>query len=327
MISVGGCTRRTRRARWRWGAAVLSGLGVFAACGPRPVEGLATQNAGTTPFLDMYGESDLRGVCDDQYCNDLCTVDTEDRLAAALVETGADIVMLQEIWDQSRCGEGEWPEEAWGEPFACSAGEAHQLQRVLPETHRFACAEGGRDTLTCAAFHEEVLQPTSPGGSAVTCEDRDCSAALQGVETSCTGDAALAILHGEVRGGPVALASIHLQSGVLSEDASCRAAQLEDLGAALSTLPQDTRLYLAGDFNFDPSVSDGADTDALTALVEDLGLTRHSPNAVTHSIVEWEIDLLFTRGWDSATTATCEVRFVDENQDPPMIDHGLLHCR
>jgi hypothetical protein len=60
--------------------------------GLRPVSGLATQNAGTTPFLDALGSSAFREICEAWYDNNLCVDPIERALAQRLAADRPDVV-------------------------------------------------------------------------------------------------------------------------------------------------------------------------------------------------------------------------------------------
>lgn len=314
----------------RCGLAGLAAL--LALCGPGCTPGLeallrlANQNAGTTPFLDMLGESDLREPCDDWYCNDLCTSETEATLAGQVEATAPDVMMLEEVWDMSRCGDPDRPPEFQEPPYACSAGEGHQLTRVLPEGYSFACVHGERDSTTCIAFREAVFEPLSPSGEPADCDGRDCSALITDLESECEREGATAFLRGTTHLGPTTLAVAHLFVDFSAEDELCRAQQLSVLQEALVALPSDEVLVLAGDFNLDPLRWEGEDVDTLNELVEALDLERLPDDTISHLILDITIDLLFTRGWPGEDEARCELTFLDEGAVEPMLDHAFVAC-
>lgn len=61
-----------------------------------PVLSLATQNCGTTPGMVILAPSPLRLPCSTWYCNDLCTLDSEAVIAAAVDARRPDVLMLEE---------------------------------------------------------------------------------------------------------------------------------------------------------------------------------------------------------------------------------------
>jgi len=290
-----------------------------------PLTSVATQNAGTTRFLDFLAASPLRPLCTEWYGNNLCTVDSEAALAAALAEARPDVLMLQEVWDQRGCGADGRPAEADAEPFSCSAGDAHQLERVLPADYRWACATGYPDN--CVAFVPSALSPERDGSPAA-CAGRDCSVAVHDVQAGCSRDGRIAWLEGRTAEGPAALVVVHTLAGPPGgEDEACRAQQLDAAREALAALPPETLLLMAGDFNFDPAGSDGPDAAALAALREELGLARLPDDGPTHRMLGTDLDLVLARGWPAGAGATCRVGFVDEGAEVPMFDHALVDCR
>ncbi len=297
-------------------------LVVGCAPGLEPLTRLANQNAGTTPFLDMLGESDLREPCDDWYCNDLCTVDTEATIAAQVEATAPDVIMFEEVWDMTRCGDPDRPAEYQVAPYACSAGDGHQLTRVLPEGYSFACVHGERDSTACVAFRDAVFQPLSPAD----CSGRDCSALITDLESECEHEGVTAFLRGTTELGPTTLAIAHLFIDFSGADELCRVQQLSVLEEALAALPADEVLVLAGDFNLDPLRWEGEDVDTLNGMVEDLGLRRLPDDTISHLILDITIDLLFVRGWPGQDEATCELTFLDEGAAEPMLDHAFVIC-
>ena len=302
----------------------LGGLG----CSPslEPVLRLANQNAGTTPFLDLLGESELREPCDDWYCNDLCTTSTEARIAGQVEASAPDVMMLEEVWDMTRCSDPDRPPEMNEPPYACSGGDGHQLTRVLPDDYSFACVHGERDSSACIAFRSAVFEPLSPEGEPDPCGGRDCSALITDLESECEQEGVMAFLRGTTQHGPTTLALAHLFLDFSADDEVCRAQQLSALQAALTALPEDELLILAGDFNLDPLRWEGEDVDALEELIDVLDLQRLPDDTISHLILDITIDLLFTRGWPGEDDARCELTFLDETSPEPMLDHAFVAC-
>lgn len=137
----------------------------------------------------------------------------------------------------------------------------------------------------------------------------------------------MSYLRGRTDQGPSTLVVMHLYVDLTEEDDDCRAAQIQATQEALGALPTDEGIVMAGDFNLDPDQWEGPDVDSLHAMVDDLGLERIETGGPTHMLLDVTIDLLFSRGWTGAETAECEVTFLDEGSDEPMIDHALVSCR
>lgn len=136
----------------------------------------------------------------------------------------------------------------------------------------------------------------------------------------------MATLRGLSAAGPTTLVVVHLWAAA-SGAAPCRALQLEALRRALAALPDEEHLILAGDFNLDPVRWTGPDVDALSDLITSLGLSRLPTPARTNQIVDAGIDLILTRGWAEPAGMACDVTFLDEQAEVPMIDHGWVECR
>ena len=99
------------------------------------------------------------------------------------------------------------------------------------------------------------------------------------------------------------------------------------LTAALDGLSPGTLVIMAGDFNFDPALSDGPDSVALGEMIDALDLQRLPNSEPTHGLLGFNLDLLYTRNWPPADTATCQVRFLDADSEVPMLDHASVVCR
>ena len=269
----------------------------------------------------------MREPCDDWYCNDLCSVESEAVIAVAVAERRPDVMMFEEVWDQRRCAEPGRPAEYQLAPYACSAGDGHQLLRILPDGYSFGCVHGDRDTTTCVAFRDAVFQPAPPAGSDAVCDGRDCSALMTDLESECENEGAMAYFRGRSATGPTTLVVMHLYVDFSGPDKDCRAAQLQATQAALAGLPLSETIIMAGDFNLDPDLWEGPDVDALAAMVEVLGLERLAIPGPTHMFLEITIDLGFVRGWIEADDVSCETIFLDGNAEIPMIDHAFVDCR
>jgi hypothetical protein len=291
-----------------------------------PVLSLATLNCGTTPGMVILAPSPLRIPCSTWYCNDLCTLDSEAVIAAAIDAQRPDVLMLEEVWDQRRCQEADRPPEIQAAPYACAAGDEHQLTRLLPQGYSYACVHGDRDTTTCVAFRDAVFEPRDPAGAATPCAGRDCSALMEGLGSDYEHEGTMATLRGLSAAGPTTLGVVHLWAAA-SGAAPCRALQIEALGRALGALPKDEILILAGDFNLDPIRWTGPDVDALSDLATALGFTPLPTPARTNQVVDAGIDLILTRGWADPAEVVCDVTFLDAQAEVPMIDHGWVGCR
>jgi len=315
----------------------LVGLGALSACADEdaatpapqdlsePLAAVATQNAGTTRLLDMRVVSELRPICTDAYDNNLCTLDSEALLAALIDAERPDVLFLQEMWDQRRCGEEARAAEVDAAPFACGAGGGSQTARVLPDGYRWACAEGYPDN--CIAFRPAVFVPVGADGVAADCPDGDCSAAMRSVGSECARIGRIAWLPGATTEGPATLVVVHTNAGPFDGDKACRGLQLEALGDALAAEVELGELIMAGDFNFDPQTAEGPDVEALAALMERFGLVRLPDDGPTHRILNGDLDLVLTDvgGWGDGRT--CSVTFADEGAAVPMFDHAFVSCR
>jgi len=296
---------------------------LLAACPPSEPEPLvlATQNAGTTTWLDLVATEpppEARQVCADWYDNNLCRVDSEAHLATALDEEAPDLILLQEVWDQSGCAEPTRPDEVDLDPYACSAGSGPQLERVLHEDHDWACAAGYPDN--CVAFRRDLFEPDTP------CDGRDCSAQMVSNPSPCGPDGRIAWLPGSTEAGAAIAVVVHASAGVGGESTACRADQLRSATAALASEPPETRLFVAGDFNFDPTLVEGDDATALTEMIHTLDLVPLVVDAPTHRISLVQLDHVLVRA-PELDRARCTTRFVDDGEQVTLFDHALVTCR
>ncbi len=314
-------------------AAVL-GLAGLAGCddpadsaAPPALTSLSTQNAGTTTWLSYVADAPdeaLRQDCSDWYHNNLCLLESEQQLAAALASDLADLVFLQEMWDQTGCEEEGRPAEVNQEPYVCAAGQAPQPERVLPSGYAWACAAGYPDN--CLLFREGLLELQAPAGTEAACQGSDCSSFLVSNPASCGDDGRIAYLLAESASGPLAVVVVHANAGVLTDDLTCRAQQLQAIEQVLQALPGETSIAMAGDFNLDPALYEGEDAQALQAMVSSLGLQRWEPETYTHRISQTSLDLVWVRGAALPAQASCAVRFADDGADYVMFDHGMVSC-
>ncbi len=272
---------------------------------PLPQVSIVTQNAGTTPSLDLLEESEHRVVCEEWYENNLCLLESEQHLAAALAEDLPDIAFLQEIWHDEWCQADDRPDEIQAAPYAC--GEpGDPLDRVLPGGHRVACATDYPDN--CIAWDPAVFTPDDEG--------------VVDLDTECSRPGRAATLAGELLGQPAVLTVVHTGAGIDPDDFACRVEQLQSIQAALEALPADTLLLLGGDVNHDPTwLSD--DAVAFAELLEAAGLTRLEDDGPTMRLVGYDLDVVAVRGVDGGD---CTVRFADEGVSPAMFDHALVSC-
>ncbi len=288
---------------------------------------LATQNAGTTTWLDLVADSPSEAVrenCSSYYSNNLCWLESEGYLLAAVEDDGPDLVFLQEMWDMPGCHEVERPDEVNQAPYACG-GSGSQLERVLPEGYDYACAAGYPDN--CIAFRQGTMELRSPEGTQASCDGRDCSDFLVSNPADCGGDGRIAWMSADTEAGALALVVVHAAAGAVAEDLECRAAQLQSIQAVLEALPEDTSIAMAGDFNLDPEIYEGVDAQTFAELQESLGLTRLEADQATHLISHVSLDHLLIRGPVVAGDLSCKVRFLDEGQQDTMFDHGFVSCR
>jgi len=276
-----------------------------AAASPPQVR-VATQNAGTSPELDWLEESALRSTCEGWYENNLCLLESEAHLAAALAADLPEVIFLQEIWHSMWCLEGDRPPEVQAEPFAC-AGQGEPLDRFLPAGYEVACAAGYPDN--CVAWDPAAFTPDAAG--------------VVDLEAPCSRAGRIATLAGHLGGAPAVLAVVHTGAGVGPEDFACRAEEIATLQVALEGVDPAAALIVGGDFNHDPEwVSE--DAEALAALLDATGMDRLEDDGPTLRLAGIDLDLVLTRGVDAGA---CAVRFVDEGANPIMFDHGLVSCR
>ena len=301
-------------------------LDILGRCAARPAAAapslvVATQNAGTTPFMDLLVPSPLRETCESWYDNNLCTLASEAHLGEALVELQPDLLFLQEVWEQGGCADPDRPGEVNDAPFACGAGAGSQLGRVLPAgDYRWACADGYPDN--CVAFRAGALEPA--GGA---CLARDCSAAMVSVEAACGEPGRIAYLRGDTAEGPLTAVVVHTHAGIDAADAQCRRDQLDALRQVLvGEVPAGERVVVAGDFNLDPSEHTGVDVDAFVALLDAVGLAALASAGPSHRILGQTLDLVLVRGFAAAQGEPCAVALVDEGDPLPMFDHALVWC-
>ncbi len=282
---------------------------------------LATQNVGTTTWLDLVAGSpseDVRQVCSDWYDNNLCLGETETLVAEAIAQDTLGLIFLQEVWEQARCEGEERSEEVNGEPYACAQGEDPQPERLLGDDWQWGCAEGYPDN--CVAVHRELAEL---GG----CDGRDCSALVLSNPAACGADGRIASIEIETEAGALVAVVVHANAGVEEDDVACRAEQLASIQAVLEAYPSDTSIAMAGDFNLDPDYYEGADAVAFEALRQALGLSWLPSDGETHRISHVRLDHVLVRGTAVASDLACEVRFLDEGRENVMLDHGWVACR
>jgi len=294
-------------------------------------QSLATLNAGTHPLLDLIEPSPVRDVCDTWYGNDLCTMDAEELVKEAIASEMPDIILFQEIWDQTLCDGPAGQSPPADPPFVCSAGDAHQLVRVLPEDYDFACGTdkpGSRDALSCIAFKRAVFTPQGPQGVDSGCTNRDCSSLLEILETECDSEwGKIILLRGRTGSGPVVLVSVHLFLDFSLSALMCQAEQVRLLSDTLDGFSGDTLVIVGGDFNLDlrlPLLG----AAALAEMQAEQGLDLLGRTEPTNQVIPClRLDMIFTREWEGAADATCQVSFLNPDEGPPMVDHGLVMCR
>ena len=283
------------------------------------VQSLATQNTGTSTSLSVVSDSpdeDVRAEAEAWYGNNLCRLGTEAILRDTIVAEEPDLLFLEETWYQPNCDAEGRPPEMAQDPWVCSAGDGWQLERLLPAEWSWACAAGYPDN--CLAF--------APGLAPATgCDGRDCSALMVSNPAACGPDGRIAYLELDTAAGPLVAVVVHTSAGITLDDMDCRAAQLESIQAVLATLPAETSIAMAGDFNLDTDLFDGADAQAYAELIAALGLTELEQSEETHRVSHLRIDHLLVRGPAVAQPA-CTVRFLDAEADEQMMDHGWVGC-
>jgi hypothetical protein len=290
--------------------------------GPSPViTGLATQNAGTTTYLDLVADSpseEVREVCSSWYDNNLCLSVTEDLVTAAVATELPDLLFLQEVWDQRSCDDDDRPGDANEAPYACSLGSEAQPGRLLPGDWWWGCAQGYPDN--CIAFPPSLATP-------VGCTGQDCSVLVEDLDAACGSPGRIASWELETAAGPLLAVVVHTNAGAFEDDLACRAQQLEALQARLEALPAETSIAVAGDFNLDPALYEGADAEAFEVLVSATGLTRLGGYEQSHRISHVMLDHVLVRGAVVDVAASCEARYLDEGESDVMLDHAWVGCR
>lgn len=261
---------------------------------------VSTQNAGTTPYLDLIEESSLREICEADYENNLCTLNAEAVLAAALADDPPDVLFLQEVWHPEWCEGLEG--EATMEPYAC-AGEGHPLDRVLPSDMKWRCSPAYPDN--CIATSERFEDDTWT----------DLGAA-------CNGTGRAAALTGTLDGEPTTLVVVHTNAGFAQEDVDCRVEEFADIEAYLAGSAD--VLILGGDVNHDPEV-EREDSAAFAQMLETAGMSRLEDDGPTARLLDQDLDVVATR--HVLPFGLCSVSFVDAGTSPLMFDHALLTCR
>ena len=259
-----------------------------------------SQNAGTTPLLDLIEPSELRSTCEEFYENNLCTLDAEALLATALAADPPTVLFLQEVWHSEWCDEVEG--DALDDPFAC-AEPGHPLDRVLPEGMSWQCSPAYPDN--CIAT-DDRFEPDTWTDLGAECSAPGRAGALSG------------ILDGE----PTTLVVVHTNAGFDQDSVDCR---VEELAAIEEHLAQvDGVILFGGDVNHDPEV-DREDSDAFARLLATTGLVRVEDDGPTGRLLQQDLDVVATR--NALPYGECAVRFVDAGTSPLMFDHGLLTCR
>ena len=288
---------------------------------PAAVQSIATQNAGTTTYLDLVADSpseDVREICSDWYGNNLCVEVTEVQLEAAVVDDAPDLLFLQEMWDQAGCDDDDRPGDANEAPFVCSLGSASQLERVLPADWFWGCAGGYPDN--CIAFPPTTATPSG-------CDRQDCSSLVVSNPADCGDEGRIAYWAIDTAAGPLVAVVVHTNAGAFEDDAACRVAQLESIAEVLAALPADTSIAMAGDFNLDPDLYESADAAAFEALVSGLKLAWLGGYDASHRITHVKLDHVLVRGAAVAPELACEARYLDEGEPDVMLDHAWVMCR
>ncbi|MFH1467620.1 MAG: endonuclease/exonuclease/phosphatase family protein [Pseudomonadota bacterium] len=307
---------------------MLLSLLLLAACAPPEdsaaptpaVLSLATQNAGTSTSMAVVSDSPddaTRAEAEAWYDNNLCRTGSEAILRDTLAAEQPDLFFLQEAWHQPNCDEEGRPPEMAEAPWVCSAGDGWQMERLLPDDWSWACAAGYPDN--CLTFSPSLATPAG-------CDGRDCSALLLPSPAPCGAEGRIAYLPLDTAAGPLVAVVVHTNAGVFADDIDCRAAQLQGIQEVLAALPTATSVAMAGDFNLDPAVFEGADAAAYAALMEAVGLTELDQPEDTHRVSHMRLDHVLVRGAAVAKPA-CSVRFLDAQAEEQMMDHGWVGCR
>lgn len=298
-------------------------LTALAACRAEPgdddtdvARGLvvATQNAGTTPFMDALEPSPLRADCESGFENNLCTLDAEDALRDALAVSRPDLVALQEMWHDPWCDETD-REPRWSSPPFVCARRGSQAARVLPEGHHHACSPGYPDN--CLGWNPETFQADLPTTGP------DHGLALTDLTSGCARPGRIALVQGSLLGQRATLVVVHTNAGPFPDDQSCRADQLGALVARIAADP-DGLWFVAGDFNVDVDTGPGPDRAVIDTLRDTHGLRRLPDDGSTARLLPGDLDAVLVRGLDDL--GDCTVRFVDEDIRPLMMDHALVTC-
>ncbi len=247
-------------------------------------------------------------------------VDSEALLAEAIEEDTPDVLFLEEVWIQENCGDDQRPGAVNDEPYVCSLGSQPQTERLLPEGYRWGCAAGYPDN--CIGFKSDVFHPDDEAA----CDGRNCSAAVVSMAAPDSRDGRIAYLTGTSAAGPTILVVVHTNAGIEASDTARRASQLGALKDVLLAAGEETTLFIAGDFNLDPTEGLGQDANALRDMADELGLVRVPDDGYTHRMINGDLDVVLARGWTPADNATCHVRFLDEGAETPMFDHAFLLC-
>jgi len=315
-----------------WLPAALLSIGISCSTEEKQ-EVFTTLNAGTHPMLDWVQKSPVRDICDTWYGNDLCTIDGEKLVRNALETEQPDFVMLQEIWRQEWCSNTGRPEASSKPPYVCSIPEGNQVLRILPIGYNFACTTGEknfRNGMICIAYRPSFFQAKPFANNTGTCNGRDCSSLFHVLDAKCkTPWGSIALLRGESRYGPTVLVAVHLSIGLSSEDQDCQVEQIRVMRKVLAEFPDDF-MVVAGDFNLDIDVGlYPRAIEELKILQNEIGLLRLRNDSKTNQmmITPFELDMIFTRGWTKEPKEVCQVRFLNPENEPPLIDHGFVVCR
>ncbi|MEL6343687.1 MAG: hypothetical protein AAFV53_11190 [Myxococcota bacterium] len=292
-------------------AGILLLVAITTGCSPASTQDIHqpfrvfSQNAGTTPYLDLIGASPVRSTCETYYENNLCTTDAEDALFEAIDEERPSVVLLQELWYQPWCEAAGRPEESNAPPFVCSRS-GPQLERILPSGYAVARSILYPDN--AIAFDETVISG----------EDE-----LVSLEASCGPPGRIAFLNAAFRDAPLFIAVIHAQAGLGSDAQACRIDQFAALEEVLAALPEETPLIIGGDVNHDVTAS-SPDAMRWRAMADAVGLQRLEDNGDTARLLVMDLDIVATRGVLGG--AQCQIHQLDEGWSEPMFDHASLNC-
>jgi hypothetical protein len=214
---------------------------------------VVTFNTGTTSGLDHESDGDGYGdaqaqLSDQHYGDGLAWVPAVEAVTTWFATVAPEVVVFQEIFYSGEC---ESIPDAAKVGFVCenwSPGDPTVAQVLLGEGYQVSCHPNKNDK--CIAVKKSF-------GSIRQCDDPDfCLEGLDGVKVNnCGGGARIARATIDlVAGGEITVVNVHGTSGSSSDDANCRAKQVEQVFADMDGQPgaNGARNVILGDFNTDP---------------------------------------------------------------------------